>query len=154
MAVGAPPRTLDLLAAVADAESRGTCVCGAQVSELQIARGEREPSDAPRGCGISVGPVEVIAHTEPIDLEVIVEGPSGDRPLPGPGRACVDGGVGAADEIEIGVVRACRCGRPDPFTLAPDSFALSIENMKPLVTSAKVSVAPVKVPLASKFAVN
>src|SRR5215472_2971108 len=45
-------------------------------------------------------------------------------------------------------------GRPDPLVLPLVSWALSMANEKPLVTSANVSVPPVKLPLASRLPVK
>src|SRR5215470_15384850 len=45
-------------------------------------------------------------------------------------------------------------GRPDPLVLALVSWALSMANEKPLVTSANVSVPPVKLPFASRLPVK
>src|SRR6516164_7937377 len=45
-------------------------------------------------------------------------------------------------------------GRPDPLVLALASCDFWMANEKPLVTSADVSVPPVKLPLASRLPVN
>src|SRR5215472_16929320 len=45
-------------------------------------------------------------------------------------------------------------GRPDPLTLALASLTLSMANEKPLVTSANVSVPPVKMTPLSGLPVN
>src|SRR5579864_954242 len=45
-------------------------------------------------------------------------------------------------------------GRPDPLRLALVSRACSMPNEKPPVTSVNVSVPPLKLPFASRLAVN
>jgi len=96
------------LAAGADADDGGPCVCGAQIGELQLARAKHEACDGPGGRGSAVGPVEVVGHAEPVGLEMIVEHSAANWPLTGPGRAHVDGRGGAADQVEIGVEGAGR----------------------------------------------
>jgi len=45
-------------------------------------------------------------------------------------------------------------GNAEPLTLALDSFVASIVNANPVVTSANVSVAPVKFPLPQRSGVE
>ena len=104
------------------------------------------PPIVPCGGGVPTGAIEVVVLGEAVALEVVVERLVRDRADPYPGSVRTERGVAAAGQIEVLVEGAQGCRDPVGGHLSALQPRRQARTLNPLVTSAKVSVAPVKLP--------